>query len=39
VKTLIDAILKAKPSGLKGHYLKKMVLSSTMGAGLIFAID
>lgn len=39
IKTFIDAIVKSKPTGLKGHYLKKMVLSSTMGAGLTFALD
>ena len=30
-KTFIDAILKAKPQSLKGNYLKKISLSSTMG--------
>jgi large subunit ribosomal protein L1 len=39
VKALIDAIVKMKPTGLKGHYLKKMVLSSTMGVGLTFSLD
>lgn len=33
-KTFIDAILKAKPQGLKGNYLKKISLSSTMGVGI-----
>ena len=33
-KTLIDAIIKAKPSGAKGTYLKKISISSTMGAGV-----
>ncbi|MDD4555800.1 MAG: 50S ribosomal protein L1 [Alphaproteobacteria bacterium] len=33
-KTFIDAILKAKPQGLKGNYLKKISLSSTMGVGV-----
>ena len=28
------AVLKAKPASQKGHYLKKLVLSSTMGPGL-----
>ncbi|MBN2054707.1 50S ribosomal protein L1 [bacterium] len=31
---LFDAIIKAKPSSSKGVYLKSVVLSSTMGAGL-----
>ena len=31
---LVDALNKAKPSGQKGIYLKKISLSSTMGAGV-----
>jgi large subunit ribosomal protein L1 len=31
---LIDALNKAKPSGAKGVYLKKVSVSSTMGAGV-----
>ena len=34
VKAFVDAINKAKPSGAKGVYLKKISLSSTMGPGL-----
>ncbi len=34
VKAFIDAINRAKPSGAKGTYLKKVSLSSTMGPGL-----
>ena len=31
---LIEALSKAKPQGIKGIYLKKVSLSSTMGAGV-----
>ena len=34
VKAFIDAVLKAKPSGAKGHYMKKISISSTMGPGV-----
>jgi len=37
VKALIDALNKAKPSGAKGVYVKKIGLSSTMGPG--FKVD
>ncbi len=33
-QTLIDAINKAKPSTLKGQYLKSVTLTSTMGPGV-----
>lgn len=33
-KAFIDAIIKAKPSGAKGTYMKKISLSSTMGVGI-----
>jgi len=31
---LIEALNKAKPQGVKGVYLKKVSVSSTMGAGV-----
>jgi large subunit ribosomal protein L1 len=33
-KALLDAILKAKPSSLKGQYLKSVTVTSTMGPGV-----
>ena len=33
-QTLIDAIMKAKPSAVKGAYLKSVTLTSTMGPGV-----
>ncbi len=33
-QTLMDAINKAKPSAVKGQYLKSVTLSSTMGPGV-----
>jgi large subunit ribosomal protein L1 len=34
VKALLDAVQKAKPSGAKGSYLKRIAVSSTMGPGI-----
>ena len=34
VKAFVSAVSKAKPSGAKGTYMKKMSLSSTMGPGV-----
>ena len=34
VRAFIDAVSKAKPTGAKGTYLKKVSLSSTMGPGV-----
>ena len=33
-QTLIDAIIKAKPSAVKGQYLKSITLAPTMGPGV-----
>ena len=34
VKALLDAVQKAKPTGAKGTYLKRIAVSSTMGPGV-----
>ena len=34
VKAFVEAIMKAKPTGAKGTYVKKISLSSTMGPGV-----
>lgn len=34
IRAFYDAILKAKPSGAKGTYVKKVSLTSTMGPGI-----
>jgi len=39
IMAYIDAVNKARPTGIKGAYLKKLTLSSTMGAGIRFEIQ
>lgn len=34
IKAFVDAVVKSKPQGSKGTYLKKVSLSSTMGPGV-----
>ncbi|WP_029087556.1 50S ribosomal protein L1 [Brevundimonas aveniformis] len=34
VKAMVDALVKAKPSGAKGQFVKRISLSSTMGPGV-----
>jgi large subunit ribosomal protein L1 len=34
IRAFVDAVSKARPSGAKGAYLKKVSLSSTMGPGV-----
>ncbi|MEM7463428.1 MAG: 50S ribosomal protein L1 [Pseudomonadota bacterium] len=34
VRALADAVMKAKPAGAKGTYVKKVAISSTMGPGV-----
>ena len=34
ITTFIDAIVRAKPTGVKGTYMKKVSISSTVGPGI-----
>ena len=34
IRALMDAVLKAKPQSMKGNYIRKISLSSTMGPGV-----
>ncbi len=34
VRAFADAVIKAKPTGAKGNYVKKVAISSTMGPGV-----
>jgi len=38
IRTLVGAINKARPSGAKGTYIKRISLSSTMGPGIVLDI-
>jgi large subunit ribosomal protein L1 len=39
IRAVIDSVVKAKPAGAKGTYLKKISVSSTMGPGVKIALD
>lgn len=39
VKAFVDAVAKAKPTGAKGTYMKKISLSSTMGPGVTLDVE
>ena len=39
VRAFMEAVLKARPSGAKGAYVKKIALSSTMGPGVTIDVD
>src|SRR6204780_4122711 len=39
VRTFIHSVLKARPSGAKGNYMKKISISSTMGPGVKIALS
>ena len=34
IRALVDAVMKAKPSGSKGTFMKRMAVTSTMGPGV-----
>ncbi len=38
VKTFVDSVMKARPTGAKGTYMKKISISSTMGPGVKIAL-
>ncbi|MDE2184704.1 MAG: 50S ribosomal protein L1 [Alphaproteobacteria bacterium] len=38
VKAFVDSVVKAKPQGAKGTYVKKISISSTMGPGVKIAL-
>ena len=39
VRAFVDSVMKARPSGTKGTYMKKISLSSTMGPGVKIALS
>ncbi len=39
LRAFVDALMKAKPTGVKGTYMKKVSLSSTMGPGVSVDIE
>jgi large subunit ribosomal protein L1 len=39
VQAFVDAVMKAKPTGAKGQYLRKVAISSTMGPGVKLEIS
>lgn len=39
IKSLVDGVVKAKPTGAKGTYVKKVSLSSTMGPSVRVALS
>lgn len=39
LNTFYDSVLKNKPTGVKGKYVKKVTICSTMGPGIVIAHD
>ncbi len=38
VRTFLNAVIKSKPSGAKGTFVKKIAISSTMGPGVVIDV-
>jgi large subunit ribosomal protein L1 len=39
IRAFVEAVAKAKPTGAKGTYMKKIALSSTMSPGVSISVD
>ena len=39
VRAFLGSIVKAKPSGAKGTYMKKVAICSTMGPGVVIDLS
>ena len=39
IRSFVDAVAKSKPTGSKGAYMKKIVVSSTMGPSVTLSVD
>ncbi len=39
IRAFVDAVQKAKPTGAKGAYMRKVSVSSTMGPGVSISVD
>jgi large subunit ribosomal protein L1 len=39
IRAFMDALVRAKPAGAKGTYIKKVSLTSTMGPGLKLDVE
>ena len=39
IRSFVDAVAKARPTGSKGAYMKKIAVSSTMGPSVTINVD